>query len=58
MRVYLFIASGSQGQSLAFGPNGFPVASATFAGSQQYRLPNGQTLDLAFGKSASNTGKI
>ncbi|KAF7283638.1 uncharacterized protein LOC143193567 [Rhynchophorus ferrugineus] len=49
-------AAGGQSQSLAFGPNG-PVGSASFSGSQQYKLPNGQTLNIAFGNSvgASNS---
>ncbi|XP_030747383.1 uncharacterized protein LOC115875931 [Sitophilus oryzae] len=47
-------ASGSQSQSLAFGPKG-PFGSASFAGSQQYMLPNGETINIAFGNSIGNS---
>ncbi|XP_066153967.1 uncharacterized protein [Euwallacea fornicatus] len=48
-------ASGSQSQSFSFGPNG-PLFSAGFAGAQQYKLPNGQVLNVSFGNSIGGTG--
>ncbi|XP_066251840.1 uncharacterized protein [Euwallacea similis] len=48
-------ASGSQSQSFNFGPNG-PLFSASFAGAQQYKLPNGQVLNVSFGNAIGGTG--
>ncbi|XP_066153966.1 uncharacterized protein [Euwallacea fornicatus] len=50
-----FGSSGSQSQSFSFGPNG-PLFSAGFAGAQQYKLPNGQVLNVSFGNSIGGTG--
>ncbi|XP_060533370.1 uncharacterized protein LOC132706200 isoform X2 [Cylas formicarius] len=48
-------ASGSQTQSLSFGPGGV-VGSASFSGTQKYILPNGQTLDVSFGNAVGGAG--
>ncbi|XP_066251839.1 uncharacterized protein [Euwallacea similis] len=50
-----FGGSGSQSQSFNFGPNG-PLFSASFAGAQQYKLPNGQVLNVSFGNAIGGTG--
>ncbi|CRK96663.1 CLUMA_CG010065, isoform A [Clunio marinus] len=47
-------AANSQTQGFHAGPNGFS-GSAGLSGSQTYNLPGGQSIDLAYGGSYSNT---
>lgn len=47
--------SGSHSQTVGTGPKG-PLGSAGFSGTQQYRLPNGQIVDVSFGNAFSSSG--